>query len=71
LGNPLDAFSHHDQAVYVDWVQGRPAGAAALTPAVRVVLVGRGTAAERLTAAMRDFAVAGRNGATVLYVRTR
>jgi hypothetical protein len=71
LGNPLDAFSHHDQAVYVDWVQGRPTGAAALTPAVGVVLVARGTATDRLMAAMRDFGVAQRNGATVLYVRAR
>jgi hypothetical protein len=71
LGNPLDAFSHHDQAVYVDWLQGRPAGAAALTPAVRVVIVGRGTATERLMAAMTDFGVAERNRAATLYVRAR
>jgi hypothetical protein len=71
VGNPLDAFSHHDQAVYVDWLQGRSAGAAALTPGVHFALVGRGTATERLMNARQDFAVAGSDRTTVLYMRRR
>src|SRR5262249_15168550 len=30
IGNPIDAFSRGDQRVYVDWLQGKPAGDAAL-----------------------------------------
>ncbi len=71
LGNPLDAFSAHDQGVYVDWLQGRLHGVAALTPAVRVVLVSRGTATARLMAAARDFAAVDGDRATILYQRTR
>ena len=38
IGNPIDAFTHHAQAAYVDWMIGRPDGSAELALA-RVVLV--------------------------------
>ena len=38
LSNPLDAFSHRDQRLYLDWLAGRPAGDRALGN-IRVVLV--------------------------------
>jgi hypothetical protein len=69
LGNPLDAFSARDQGVYLDWSAGRAAGAAALAPAVRVVLVERGSAAERLTKAAGNFKPLAAGGSAVLYQR--
>ncbi len=39
IGNPIDAFRRQDQRLYLDWLQGRPAGDAALGHAPRVVLV--------------------------------
>lgn len=43
VGNPLDAFSHADQSLYLDWLEGRAAGDAALRHAPRVVLVHPGS----------------------------
>jgi hypothetical protein len=71
LGNPLDAFSAHDQSVYLDWSQGNSAGLAALVPEVRVVLLVRDSASERLMSREHRFVVAMSNRATVLYVRAR
>src|SRR5207244_2573950 len=41
IGNPIDAFRHRDQRLYVDWLRGRPAGDPALSRAPRVVLVAK------------------------------
>jgi hypothetical protein len=71
LGNPLDAFPAHDQALYLDWLAGRAAGAAVLTPAIRVVLVDRNTATQKLLAAARDYVAVAGDRQTVLYQRTR
>ena len=71
LSNPLDAFSAHDQSVYLDWLQGDSLGTAALMPAVRVVLVGRGTATERLMMTARAYVAVGGDRATILYLRAR
>jgi hypothetical protein len=71
IGNPLDAFPANDQGVYLDWLEGRPAGAAALRPAVRVVLVPSGTATDRLTAATGGFVAVAGNRGTTLYERRR
>jgi len=71
LSNPLDAFSHHDQAIYLDWVEGRRQGDAALTPSVRVVLVKRGSATARLMVATHDFVLHADDRTALLYLRTR
>jgi hypothetical protein len=71
LGNPLDAFSKHDQAIYVDWLEGTHHGIAALTPAVRVVLVARGSATERLMSAERDYVAVVGDPSMILYEHTR
>ena len=58
VSNPLDAFSRQDQRLYLDWLDGRPAGDAALAYA-RVVLVeegGRPEARLRLDERFRPFA---------------
>ena len=48
VGDPIDAFSRRDQAVYLDWSEGKPNGRRALGPAIGVILTSRGSAAERL-----------------------
>jgi hypothetical protein len=69
LGNPLDAFSARDQALYLEWMEGKTAGLAALLPEVRVVLVFRGSATDRLMSRQHRFVVAVADQTTVLYVR--
>lgn len=44
LANPIDAFTKADQRLYLAWLAGKPAGAAAVTHA-RLVLVSTGSAA--------------------------
>jgi hypothetical protein len=68
-GNPIDAFSHRVQAAYLDWLAGNAAGRGAVTPAVRVVLVDRGTQTQTLMARMPDFQPAGGDRTTAVYER--
>ncbi len=68
-GDPIDAFSASVQAAYLDWVSGARDGAGALTPAVRVVLVARGSPSQALMSRMTDFEVAGSDATAVLYRR--
>jgi hypothetical protein len=49
VSNPIDAFRRADQRTYLDWLQGRPSGDAALSNAA-YVLVDPSTAAGRLAA---------------------
>jgi hypothetical protein len=69
LANPLEAFSHHYQAVYIDWLQGLPGGREA-TGDVNVVLVPRGSELARLMDGERNFVAAFRDPTAVLYLRT-
>jgi hypothetical protein len=49
IGNPIDAFPHRDQRLYLDWLRGRRDGDAALGRAPRAVLVAtEATANKRL-----------------------
>lgn len=68
LSNPLDAFSHRDQRLYLDWLAGRPAGDRALDHA-RVVLVTRGNAPGRRLKHSAAFKETGHDDNAVLYVR--
>jgi X-X-X-Leu-X-X-Gly heptad repeat protein len=68
-GNPIDAFSHPVQAAYLDWVAGDASGANAVVPAVKVVLVGRGTQTQTLMARMPAFAAVGGDRTTAIYER--
>jgi hypothetical protein len=68
LSNPLDAFSHRDQRLYLDWLAGRRPGDRALER-VRVVLVIRNDAAARRLKHAAAFREAGRDDNAVLYVR--
>jgi hypothetical protein len=69
MSNPLDAFRHSDQRLYLDWLAGRPAGDAALEHASRVVLVIRGSAAARRLSHSRGFRRVARDANAALYVR--
>ena len=69
VGNPIDAFSRPEQAVYLDWLAGDPSGRRALVPGVRVVLVSRGSAAQTLMAHTPGFAPDGGDRTTAIYER--
>jgi len=68
IGNPLDAFSQHEQQLYLDWLAGRPSGDAEATR-VRVVVVTRGSPAQRRLAGRGDFREAGHDRRAAFYVR--
>jgi len=69
IGNPIDAFRQDDQRLYVEWLQGRPAGDAALAEAPRVVLVRPGSAAQRRLVRPGRLHEVARDAGAVLYLR--
>jgi hypothetical protein len=69
IGNPIDAFRHADQRLYLDWLQGRPSGDPALVKAPRVVLVGPGSEAHRRLARLGGFREVAHDPGGVLYER--
>src|SRR5207244_13353955 len=69
IGNPIDAFRQGDQRRYLDWLQGRPAGDAALRHAPRVVLAQPGSKAERRLARRGILREVGHDAGAVLFVR--
>jgi hypothetical protein len=70
ISNPLDAFRHRDQGVYLDWLAGRPAGDAALQHARVVLVLRHGKPAGRLrnSQAFRQLA---HDAHAILYIRRR
>ena len=69
VGNPLDAFSRADQRLYLDWLEGRPAGDAALRHAPRVVLVHPGSESDQRIRARGRFRELARDEHAVAYGR--
>ena len=69
MSNPLDAFPHRDQRLYLDWLDGRPAGDAALRHAPRVVLVVRDGAPAKRLHNSRPFRPVARDADTIFYLR--
>ena len=69
IGNPIDAFSRHDQRLYLDWLLGKPRGDAALAHAPRVVLVQPGTKAAKRLARLGVMHEVARDDGAVLYER--
>jgi hypothetical protein len=69
ISNPIDAFGHRDQRLYLDWLAGRPEGDAALRHADKVVLVLRDTPAAKRMRKARAFRPAAHDANAVLYVR--
>jgi hypothetical protein len=70
MSNPLDAFDHADQRVYLDWLAGRRAGDAALRHSRVVLVIRNGHPAERLRRT-RAFRQVGHDANAILYIRRR
>jgi hypothetical protein len=71
LGNPLDAFPQEDQRLYLDWVEGRARGEAAIAHAPRVVLGNDDSDAEQLVKRVAELREIARDDIAVVYSRTR
>jgi hypothetical protein len=70
VGNPIDAFSRRDQAIYLDFLQGGAQGRLALGARVRVVLVSRGGRAQALMNTIPAFALVRKDQWGAIYERT-
>jgi hypothetical protein len=68
MSNPLDAFSHRDQRLWLDWLAGRPAGDAALQHSRIVLVMRRGEPLKRLRR-IGAFHPVGHDSEAILYVR--
>jgi hypothetical protein len=68
LSNPLDAFSHRDQRLYLDWLAGRPAGDRALENIRVVLVIRRDDPAKRLRRSQAFMPVA-RDSNSILFLR--
>jgi hypothetical protein len=66
VANPLEAFRHRDQRLYLDWAAGKARGSAAVRHA-RLVLVRSDSAAGRVAAHDPRLVVLRRTGNAVLY----
>ena len=70
MSNPIDAFSAHDQRLYLDWLAGRPSGDPALRHA-QVVLVMRGGEPAKRLRHSSEFRQAARDAKAAVFVRRR
>jgi hypothetical protein len=70
MANPIDAFDHVDQRLYLDWSAGRPSGDALLARA-HVVMVKLGSPAFVRIARDRRFREVGHDAGAALFVRYR
>jgi hypothetical protein len=62
VGNPIDAFALRDQATYISWLRGEPAGDAALSHAHLVIVQDRSAAQRRLITTRRATLVLAAGG---------
>ena len=69
IGDPIDAFSRSDQATYLDWLAGSPAGLGALRTPVDVVLVSSGSPEMALMEKAPQFARVDGDRTTQMYLR--
>lgn len=69
VGNPIDAFTKHDQLTYLNWLAGDAAGLKALGSAIRVVITARNDPAQRLMAHDRAFRLVALDQYAALYLR--
>ena len=68
-GDPIDAFPSRTQSAYLHWLDGSPSALRRLDPGVRIVLVMRGSQAQRLMSRTPGFALAGADRQALLYER--
>ena len=71
ISNPLDAFSHRDQRLYLDWLSAKRKGDAALQHAPRVVLVQRGGDVARRLRSRNAARPIASDANAVIYVKLR
>ena len=69
LDNPIDAFTRADQALYLDWLDGRPAGDAAVNHARYVLVAPSSPAGRRASSNVRLVRVAVTASAALYRVR--
>jgi hypothetical protein len=69
ISNPLDAFHRSDQRLYLEWLEGKPAGDAAAAHA-SVILVRSDTPAARRLVSTRRAHLLARDGHTLLFARS-
>lgn len=67
-GDPIDAFPLRTQTAYLNWLAGKQSGLRGLETGVRVVLVMRGSRAQRLMTRAPGFTRAGGDSRTLLYL---
>jgi hypothetical protein len=67
ISNPLDAFRHSDQRLYLDWLQGRGSGDRALRQDAAVIVLD-GSPAERRLIRDERFSQASTDGRFRLFV---
>jgi hypothetical protein len=68
-GDPIDAFAPRTQMAYLGWLEGSRQALGQLDGGVRIVLVMRGSRAQRLMARARGFALAGGDRQVLMYER--
>jgi hypothetical protein len=68
IANPLDAFSHRDQRLYLDWLNASPAGDALLRGATAVVVT-RGSKPQQRLERDRSFRRVTLDARAAIYVR--
>jgi hypothetical protein len=71
MANPLDAFAARDQRAYLDWLSARPGGDALLDESGAVVLVERGSPAQRRISRDPQFRRVALDEEAVVYLRVR
>jgi hypothetical protein len=69
IANPLDAFAARDQRAYLDWLNARPDGDSVLDESGAVVLVERGSPAQRRLSHDPEFRRVARDEEAVVYLR--
>lgn len=69
IGNPIDAFTQHDQWLYLHWLQGNETAADHLTSNAGAILIGKNDPAQRPVARNPAFCRAAADQRDILYVR--
>jgi hypothetical protein len=69
IGNPIDAFTLHDQRLYLHWLKGSQTAADQLTSNAGAVLIGKDDPARRSVARNPAFCRAAADRRDVLFVR--
>jgi hypothetical protein len=69
IGDPIDAFTRHDQRLYWNWLRGSETATAELSAGSRVILIGKTDAPQRVLAHDSAFCEAAADRYDILYLR--